>query len=1022
MCLRSTPKKLRRVADAVITRSPRGEMHQPDSYSRLPSQLAVSLDEKAARGEEVLRVERGFEAAHESEARKRHRLAGGRRHRIKTPDVRFTFELCGAPRESGVCIFRSAQGEDGRGGFSEAMERGGRRSTRLPGGWQESKVDHPTGAREHGMSKRGLIGKCSQVLNKQGKAAWRNCDFENSGFGRSFEKKRDGLAEVVPEVGAFGFVESEELRVFCFGKGRDASEFARSAIAHFRSTFDADAKMPGVCGNFALKRCRRELRRVFLGFEEEFEKLGTDYVDGSGTERRLLDEVAERKSIFGSGKGEDQAPARGGCGKGAEVEAGDDGKSAERADQELVKIVAADVLDNTATALTDATGAIDEFRADEEVPRRAVSMAKRGVHAGGDDASDGGFEIKRDREWQELFLPVERSGEVVEIGSGIDADGEVAGIVMSDLLEARHVQGDVVPRRGHTDSEFRAMAARDQREFFEGGEADDFGNFFCGIRLCDGRRSHFVDDVCGADGRIGGDVRGADGGFETGGEVGDSASHGRGEMGREASCGARARVRWRAGTDANFAAAFAEREDLPGVEQTSGVEGVVDAPHEIEVGVGEKKRHQLGFFHADAVFARERATDCHAIADDFRGGLHGMFELPPVAGIIENNGMKVTVACVENIANVEAVSRTDLADAAKRLRKFGARNHAVEDVVAGSEAAKSAKGVLAAFPEKFAFGVVAGEADFTGMVGVRNFGDSSSLSSDGLSEALDFEEKNRGAVARETGVDEVLDDAECPAIEHFASRGNNGARGNVHNGFGGVVDGIKNREERFDGFGLAGELHGNFGDKRERAFGTYEEAGQVVARSVALAIANPDDFAVRKDQLERGDVIGGDAIGERVGTTGIFGDVAADGAGLLAGWIGRKVQAVRRGGKAKIEIDHARLDDGALILRIDGENAVHARKNDHHAAGAGERSAGKTGAGAAAHDGGTVLCGKFDDMRDLLRGGGKDNDVGAPFLYRAVVLVENDIFRLRKNRGRAEKLLEIAKKARIHSFRLLTGC
>src|SRR5256884_985286 len=286
-------------------------------------------------------------------------------------------------------------------------------------------------------------------------------------------------------------------------------------------------------------------------------------------------------------------------------------------------------------------------------------------------------------------------------------------------------------------------------------------------------------------------------------------------------------MRWRARTGANFAAAFAEREDLAGIEQTSGIEGVVDAAHEVEIGVGKRKRHQLGLFHADAVFAGECATNFHAIADDFRGGLHGMFELPPIARIVENDGMKVAVAGVENIANVETISRADLADAAKRLRKFGARNDAVENIVAGSEAAKSAKGVLAAFPEKFAFGVVAGKADFAGVVGVRNFPDGSSLSRDGLREALDFEEKNRGAVPRETGVAEVFDDTECPAIEHFANRGNDGARGNVHDGFGGVVDGIEDREERFDGFGLAGELHGDFGDERQRAFRTDQDAGQV---------------------------------------------------------------------------------------------------------------------------------------------------------------------------------------------------
>lgn len=289
------------------------------------------------------------------------------------------------------------------------------------------------------MAERSLFGEGTQLLEKRGKAAGKNRDSENSAIGRSFEQKRNGLAEVVPEVGAFGFVENDELRVLCFRKRRDASEFSGSAITHLGSAFDADAKMPGVCGKFSLKRRCRRLGRIPLGFEEELQKLGADHLDGGGNERRPPDAIAEPQSIVGRGKREDEASARGRCGKSAEVEAGDDRKSAERADQELVEIVAGDVLDDAAAALAEPACAIDKFPANEEVPSRAVSMAKRRVHAGGDDAPDGGLEIKRDREGQELFLLVERSGEVVEIGSGIDAYGEVTGIVMSDLVEAGHV-------------------------------------------------------------------------------------------------------------------------------------------------------------------------------------------------------------------------------------------------------------------------------------------------------------------------------------------------------------------------------------------------------------------------------------------------------------------------------------------------------------------------------------------------------------------------------------------------------
>lgn len=54
------------------------------------------------------------------------------------------------------------------------------------------------------------------------------------------------------------------------------------------------------------------------------------------------------------------------------------------------------------------------------------------------------------------------------------------------------------------------------------------------------------------------------------------------------SCDARGRRGLRARADADFAAAFAEREDFARVQRAIGIEGVVDTAHEIEVGVGEK--------------------------------------------------------------------------------------------------------------------------------------------------------------------------------------------------------------------------------------------------------------------------------------------------------------------------------------------------------------------------------------------------------------------------------------------------
>ena len=411
----------------------------------------------------------------------------------------------------------------------------------------------------------------------------------------------------------------------------------------------------------------------------------------------------------------------------------------------------------------------------------------------------------------------------------------------------------------------------------------------------------------------------------------------------------------------------------------------------------------------------ERAADFHAVANDFGGGLHGALELAFVARIVKDDWVKVAVAGVENVADVETVARANLADAAKSLRKFRAGNHAVEDVVAGGEAAESTESVFAALPKEFAFGVVAGEANFAGVVLVANLGDGDGLSGYGFGEAFDFEKKNGGAVAREASVDKVFDDAERPAIEHFAGGGRDAVRGDVGDSVGGFIDGIENGEERFDRFGLAREFNGDFRDERERAFGADEKAGEIVAGSIAVFTADARNFAVGENEFESGNVIRSDSVGKCVRTSGIFRDVAADGAGFPTGRIGREVETVRFGSAREFEIDDAGLHSGAAIFWIDFENAIHARKDQHDAAAAGERPAGESSACAATDDGDVVLCGEFDNPGDLLSRLRKNDGVGTRFFNGAIVFVEKKIFGDRKYSVTAEKIFEFADERGVHN-------
>ena len=179
-----------------------------------------------------------------------------------------------------------------------------------------------------------------------------------------------------------------------------------------------------------------------------------------------------------------------------------------------------------------------------------------------------------------------------------------------------------------------------------------------------------------------------------------------------------------------------ERKDLAGIQRAGGIHGIVDAAHEGEVRVGEEQRHEFALFHADPVLAGEAAADFDAITDDFGGGFEGAFELFGVARIVENDGVKIAVAGMEDVADVKAELLADFLNAAKSLRKFRAGDDAVEYVDAGGDAAERAESVLAAFPEQIALVVIAGDADFASVMRAAHFVDGRGLRGDSFRACL----------------------------------------------------------------------------------------------------------------------------------------------------------------------------------------------------------------------------------------------------------------------------------------------
>ena len=178
---------------------------------------------------------------------------------------------------------------------------------------------------------------------------------------------------------------------------------------------------------------------------------------------------------------------------------------------------------------------------------------------------------------------------------------------------------------------------------------------------------------------------------------------------------------------------YPEGKIFAGIQRAAGIQGIVDAAHQGKICVGEKQRHEFALFHADAVLAGEAAADFDAVTDDFGGGFQGAFELSGVARIVKHDAGEDCRRRRERCCrSAKVVLLANFLDAAKRLRKFRAWNHAVKNVVAGSDAAQRAEGILAAFPEKIALVVVAGDAYFAGVVRPANFFDGGGLRDDGF--------------------------------------------------------------------------------------------------------------------------------------------------------------------------------------------------------------------------------------------------------------------------------------------------
>ena len=122
---------------------------------------------------------------------------------------------------------------------------------------------------------------------------------------------------------------------------------------------------------------------------------------------------------------------------------------------------------------------------------------------------------------------------------------------------------------------------------------------------------------------------------------------------------------------------------------------------------------------------------------------------------------------------------------------------------------------------------------------------------------------------------------------------------------------------------------------------------------------------------------------------------------------GAVVQAEVRDLPAEIQVEHARLDPGELLVGVDLEHAVESRGDDHEGIVDRRRAAGQAGAAPSRHERPVVARRDPDRVGDLPAVAGEAHDRGPPAGDARVACVQRELQRFGARLAGSECRLQV---------------
>src|SRR6516164_6136356 len=197
---------------------------------------------------------------------------------------------------------------------------------------------------------------------------------------------------------------------------------------------------------------------------------------------------------------------------------------------------------------------------------------------------------------------------------------------------------------------------------------------------------------------------------------------------------------------AHLGAAMQRRDRLAGVEQPIRIERALDVLKALELAWRELHAHVAELLYTDAVLAGDRTARLDAKLQYLRAKSLRFLLVARMIGIVEDEGMEIAVASVENVHAAQPELLRQLGDSREHRSKCTARNGAVDAVVVGRDASRSRERGLAPGPEAVALLRIARHLDARRAAFSHQCADRRSLLGHLLGDAVRFTEQDRRRV------------------------------------------------------------------------------------------------------------------------------------------------------------------------------------------------------------------------------------------------------------------------------------